>query len=649
MIVIHQMLHGYKLGHNYVQGSIILPSSHDMDKIATLSDWSEFVDKGGKSDYITAYALPDNPYYVIAKSWYAEEMRRPGCVWTHSLLIQRTDIGKLNDYCQLLTLFKRPVVNEENFSDYSTSIVLNEKSICRAQIGDFGLTEGKVSELYAILLSHQPVSILKEIGNVELQKLLLNLYNYLPSDLLWQRSFCSGTALPRSYEGQLLSVQFVTHDGGNVTYLSDKIPYHGSQLVAFSLLNGQRQLPNLIRHFENELGGNEWRLRGFLEVVALVNRVCINEEEKQQVLLSILDQLSKAFPQPTEGDNFKRSVLQPSIIKDLGGEENFLYTFSTINVSSFTEEQINYTKRLHDLSSEQFLSLLKKLYSSKNINEWGKQIVKRIDNFISVAEISWLKQTDKVFFQTIISSNTELLNQVVWAEFSKEELESVLFIFSNREIVQAFKHWRELFKIMLEFKVPIARELAKMVFSHDLDCINVYLNYINQNDSYPQPFVSLELKHHSDVVLEWLSGVSKITNLVADILINSMEENSNLVKSYGSEIWKPFASILDEKYPIKYYAFLYILSFNWHDKNALSYLHKAFYPLHSLLAQDKLEYSIWYKIEPYTERLFLTFWDKCKKMRKAVIKRLKDAGYPKSYVRNYTPDWQTNKWLIDEW
>ena len=284
MIELHQMLHGYKLGHNYVQGSIFLPSSHDMDKIATLSDWSEFVDIGGERDYITAYPLLESPYYVIAKSWYADEMRRPGCVWTHSLLIQRNDLGKIADYSQLLGLFKRPVVDGEDLSSYSKPLVLNETSIYYDSKGFPSLTEAKVSELYAAMLLQQPVSILKEIDNSELQKLLLKLYNYLPSGLLWQKSFCSGTSLPRSYEGQLLSLQFVTHDGGNVSYLSNRIPYHGSQLVATSLLNEQRQLSELIRYFDAELGDDVRRLRGFLEIVVLVNRVCKNDEEKQLVL-----------------------------------------------------------------------------------------------------------------------------------------------------------------------------------------------------------------------------------------------------------------------------------------------------------------------------------------------------------------------------
>lgn len=591
----------------------------------------------------------ESPYYVIAKSWYADEMRRPGCVWTHSLLIKRNDLGKIIDYRQLLTLFKRPAVDKEDFLDYSKSIALNEKSIYLESKGYPCLTEAKVSELYATMLSPQPVCILKEIDNTELQELLLNLYNYLPSGLLWQQSLCSGTALPRSYEGQLLSLQFVTHDGGNVIYLNNKIPDHGSQLVAVSLLNGQRQLPELIRYFEVELCDDERRLRGFLEVVVLVNRTCKNEDEKQQVLLSIISQLSETFPQPTDGDNIKRSVLQPSLSKDLGGEENFLYTISTINVSSFTAEQIGYIQRLHDLSSEQFLRLLKQLYSSENLNEWGKQTVKSIDHFVSYAEIARLRQSDKVLFQTIISSNTELLNQIVWTEFSKEELESTLSIFSDSEVVKAFKHWRDLFKAMLELNAPIARKLAKMILSHDEECVGEYLTYINQKGHLSQLPVSEELEFYPGAILTWLSGVSYVTHEVAYVLMNSIDADSPLVKSKGSKIWMPYANVLNEKDSIQHYVFLYILSFNWQDKEAFLYLRKSFYPIHTLLAQDKFDYDLWYKIEPYTEHMFLTFWDKCKKMRKMVIKRLKNAGYPQTAVVNYTPDVLTNKWLIDEW
>lgn len=82
------MLHGYNHGHNYIQGSIVLDSSHDMNKIAMLSDWSEYVN-GKDYSYLTFYSLDESNYYVVAKTWYASEMSRPGCVWTHSLLIYK--------------------------------------------------------------------------------------------------------------------------------------------------------------------------------------------------------------------------------------------------------------------------------------------------------------------------------------------------------------------------------------------------------------------------------------------------------------------------------------------------------------------------------------------------------------------------------
>ena len=77
-IKLQQMLHGYENGHNYIRGSIYLSSSKDMDTIANLSDWSEYVNKKDDSSYLSAYPLSESGYYVLARTWYAEEMKRPG-------------------------------------------------------------------------------------------------------------------------------------------------------------------------------------------------------------------------------------------------------------------------------------------------------------------------------------------------------------------------------------------------------------------------------------------------------------------------------------------------------------------------------------------------------------------------------------------
>lgn len=641
------MLHGYKLGHNYIQGSIVLPSTHDMDKIATLSDWSEYVGVNNERDYITAYPLDESPYYVVAMTWYADGMRRPGCVWTHSLLIHKDDLAKITDFCNLLYLFEVPLT--ENYESYSKPrAFVEDAKEAVTHLTEIG--ENRVAEVYESLFSTPASFILSEFTSHQNQELLLTLFNYVPTDILKNKSVCSGTAAPRAYDGQYLSLQFVTHDGNAVKYLSNKSTAPWSQLVGVNAINNRPQLASLIHHYQDEIGDSVEKLIGFLDVVVLINRTCKDEEETHQVLQEIISTLSQTFPNQDDGKVFKSAVFQSSVSRDLGVEENFLYTISTVNVDSFTEEQVEYVKRLHDLSTDQFLHLLKQLYTAEKLNEWGMQTVDEVAQYISYAEIADLRKSDMAFFQTIICSNPELLNQVVWVDFTKEELQSTLSVFSDKNMVNAFKHWRELLKTMLELKVPVATELACMAFSHDRNCVGEYLTYLNSDNHAPQQSIFIALEHYPEAVLDWLSKTEIINYDLAYVLINSINEFNAVTKNGGSRIWMPLYNYLTEKDPIQFFIFLYRLSFNWQDKEALMYLRKAFYPIHQLLAQDKLEYSFWYRIEPYTEHLFfMQNWDKCKKLRKMVIRRLKEAGCSKSELANYTPDNQTNEWLIKEW
>lgn len=647
MIKLHQMLHGYKLGHNYIQGSIVLSSSHDMDKIATLSDWSEYVGIDNKRDYITAYMLDESPYYVVAKTWYAENMKRPGCVWTHSLLIPKDDLSEIKDFRGLLYYFALP--KSEDFDSYSAQLDYTER-LNDFEMGISEIGEKKVGALYEYFLSEKPSFVLNEFGSKLSQELLLTLLNYLPSKILVNKSICSGTASPRAYEGQYLSLQLVAHDGNAINYLSSNTNAPWSQLVAFSVVNHRPQVANLIRRYQNEIGDSINKLVGFLKVVALINRNCRDDQEKQKVLLEIINTLSQTYPSMADGMMFKEDVLQPSLALDFGGEINFLYTFSTIDISPFTKEQVRYENRVHDLSVHDFLGLLKKLYTTVTLNEWGNKLINEVERYICYADISELRFQDIAFFQTIICNNPEILNQITWSDFTREELQTVLPIFSDEGTVKAFKHWSELFRSMLYLKMPIARELIRLLFSHDKKCVGSYLSYLNEVDHQSQIDVSMELENYPVEVLDWLSRINDISYDVAYVLVNSIDEVGTSVKKYGSRVWLPFVNSLTESSSIQFYIFLYRLSFDWEDEISFSFMQKAFYPIHELLRQDKLEYNLWYQIEPYTERLFfLQNWDKCKKLRKMIVKRLQEAGYPKSSVANYTIDEMTNEWLLKDW
>ncbi len=84
--------------------------------------------------FICGYALPADPYYVISRTWLAPEMPRPGCVWTHSILIPFSDLGAVRHVDRILEQLRRP---REDFSTYKTSLTFeNAQRARRAQPHD---------------------------------------------------------------------------------------------------------------------------------------------------------------------------------------------------------------------------------------------------------------------------------------------------------------------------------------------------------------------------------------------------------------------------------------------------------------------------------------------------------------------------------
>jgi len=76
--------------------------------------------------YLTGYPLMESGYYALAKTWPAPEMPRPGCVWTHTLLIALSDIGRIENFENLSAAFRRP---DRVISGYSGPIAITVNSM----------------------------------------------------------------------------------------------------------------------------------------------------------------------------------------------------------------------------------------------------------------------------------------------------------------------------------------------------------------------------------------------------------------------------------------------------------------------------------------------------------------------------------------
>lgn len=90
VISIEQQVHGYRQGHQLLSSSVNL-SKADQSTIDQLSDVAGPLRPGEMfSPYVSAYPLPSENFFVLARTWQDLTVARAGCVRTLSLLIPTT-------------------------------------------------------------------------------------------------------------------------------------------------------------------------------------------------------------------------------------------------------------------------------------------------------------------------------------------------------------------------------------------------------------------------------------------------------------------------------------------------------------------------------------------------------------------------------
>jgi len=200
---LHQTLHGYNCGHHLLASSMKL-SDKSMRKMEKMSDLSGNVMIEGFEQYYTGYYLVDEHYYVVACTWYASEMNRPGCVWTHSILIKEEEIDDWKqDIVGLLDLFRRPQDNN-SFEQYEKEIILQSTERNKLELNH----ENMKYIMWAIWGKSYPVIVPVDKANEYIRELLYILFCQY-TNIRKGFSFSTGALTVRKYENELLDVQMV--------------------------------------------------------------------------------------------------------------------------------------------------------------------------------------------------------------------------------------------------------------------------------------------------------------------------------------------------------------------------------------------------------------------------------------------------------
>ncbi|WP_195984452.1 hypothetical protein [Clostridium sp. D33t1_170424_F3] len=628
-ITLNQTLHGYSSGHHLLASSISL-SETSKRKMDILSDLSGPDIAEGFEDYFSGYFLETEQLIVLAKTWYAGEMSRPGCVWTHSILFKLDDIDDLSQGLDdLLTFFVRPSSNI-NFDSYSLPLAMTSLSQLTNK-----KDKKRLQYLLWVMFGHQPPNmIISKNSNEYLNELLylwLTCYRELPPSY----SFITGSMSIRSDSENTICLQFVPqglknrvyHSGMNISVLKSidevqKFPpwvsfacniiQNGkwSAFVSFRNLFGHeysdfKYLTSFIKFYSVLCGKN-----GFLnlyESLELIEKLFSNQK------ISVGNKLLQLYFEGAltswgEKISYTNTIIATLKFEWISVNENSL---NSLVSNSFdldkdgAKKVVQYLAKIENSQiQERYLSLYANLLSAKMLEEFTGMdygmcsVLITLNPALAECDTIW---TQALGYQKGILDSLKICKES--ATLSKKIAYKILDTSSYDFSCEIFTLWGEsaiqiFLEYLLQFRTLLHRDTAQMVafckaHSKTAACM------------FEEKYSTLSIQQ----VVILLDIIDPYTEKVSEkILIKSFEEIaledlSIQQKNCLADFYLPLILRSSTKFPNDLVAFAVT---NVHDRLA-----NLLYP------EDR-----WRKLQTLLpDTTWLNQWDKCKRVRKAIKKK----------------------------
>lgn len=662
-MLIEQTLHGYNMGHGLLASSLPNLAPEDQSLLFKLSDWTGFhvLNADEEDCYLTAYPLPGKKYYAIAKTWYADEMERAGCVWTHTLLLPIDDISQDFDFRTIIGLFRRPENN--NFSNYNLSIEIEDEEMKSSDetsvFKNFDVLS--ILFLYTFLISKNKGACLKiERSQSELQKLILSFLQYLPVEYLKDTSLCTGTDTPRKYGNELFSLQFVI--GGQAVSIDNDTPWEGKvneenfnegiRYIINQSLKTEDETPYLIRLFSKDIGSDENRFISVANLLRLLDRAMTQDiHTSRPDYKEVLHYIFTAFPNPQDGIIVKNNFYSERIVKLFCPEDEFLYDVATYkDMDKANMALMGFPKRLQVLKENNisdFYSLVNDVASLEESNDATIAILTYALEQLEQNAINPIIESHWETMFPMISKDKDFILKCYWLDFNDEHF-CVFFRSLSSDVANGFTKWNELLDKILSVNCVIEDEWASYIINHADDSVTKILDSANAKDVSHN--LLWECRFYVKQCLQWAESQSSFSINIIRFISHAIEPSSLVVKLSPPSMWRAFLNSGIEELDYSYYSFIFLLSFNWHNEYALLFLSHSLDQIYIALSKDQFPQKEWEKIEPFTEnRGYIFEWDKCKRLCAGVVSYLKRFHFESEVIEKISSRNKIKKRLYKMW
>lgn len=307
-INLQQALFGYDDGHRLLSSSIEL-SNDSLSVLLMLSDLSPGIKLNQIGRYWTGVPLRADKCYALMCTWPAPEMSRPGCVWTHAILISFPDMARFNDLGVLRRYFVRPAAITD-YSEFVRSIV----------IGTDEILSGENNDIFRDIELDQAIQLVKSVYGSSPR-------NYIKADpgaldetlfAFWsqqwprlRRSFSFRTASSK-LEGVYPNVRFdvrVLNDSNDVR---DRMHEDESLIIGWEMetaMDLSRTKPTALSRFLWRYGSDIKKGRTSFNILAKVFLNTFPDRQENNSVDCVLKMIAEAMPTLEDGLTLKNDLI----------------------------------------------------------------------------------------------------------------------------------------------------------------------------------------------------------------------------------------------------------------------------------------------------------------------------------------------------
>lgn len=641
MLSIQQALHGYRDGHRLLESSTAL-SNEAKSTLLGLSDMSGPSIVSGFEDYVTGYPLTEAGLYALAATWYAPEMERPGCVWTHTLLIDFSDLAAIQDLSFLQSYFVRPS-NSEDFSRYKQPLEI------RAAAHDEIVSEPIVGALSLVnALYSQEAPVLCGTDNSEKHlRLVFRIWGQQWPKLRRAFKFCTGALSPRRLKGADFDLQlFPTRSRSRFSrtsgvFVDTQQPGIGPsfeawvEVVAADLQFGRwSDLRQFFYEYGPEVEGGRVSLRSLTRTYLAIGSAPVAHHSD-----GLFRVLAEEFPTPDSAIRLKKAVLSGKVFSN----EHKVSVFDT---KAALDALLNpvYGEAFDSLSDEARLLAMDSWkhhgMAARSIlwNAIGNprapisaEIVSGVASVISPADIEKLASEDASIVPMLVASNRKLASYPQAWTIPPHRQEQVFLALGPLEQLTEKDLTDLLGGVLHAYSYWVVYRLAEKRPAYVVPAV---LDWIDQQQRGSAELLQFQelLQRHKKLTEQWLSEVRGIREHTLALILSAFSFEAAEI-SCPLNVWAKLAeasTLWDADILIRSKAALLALALRTSSAAGANLAATSFEPVHISVEHGHLPWRSWEQLRPLLPDVpWFKSWDKAERLRQALIDSSISHGWPK--------------------